>query len=82
MTIDTTRASCAMCGGGRRERGTTTITLTRGEAVVVFQHVPADVCDTCEEAYIDSATAQELEQLAEQAIANGVRYEVRAYAVA
>jgi len=67
------------CHGGDRSAGTTTITLTRGDATIVIRQVPALVCGTCGEASLDSATARELEQLAEAAIAGGVRYEVRDY---
>lgn len=70
---------CPLCQGGDRIAGTTTITLTRGEATIVIRQVPALVCATCAEASLDSETAGELEQLAEQAIASGVKYELRDY---
>ena len=70
---------CPLCHVGERSAGTTTITLTRGDATIVIRQVPAQVCATCGEASIDSETALELEQLAEQAIAGGVKYELRDY---
>ncbi len=70
--------TCPTCKG-ERGPGTTTITLTRGESTMVIRQVPAQVCATCGEASIDTATACDLERLAEQAIAGGVRYQLRDY---
>jgi YgiT-type zinc finger domain-containing protein len=70
---------CPLCRVGDRTAGTTTITLNRGDATIVIRQVPALVCATCGEAALDQETAVELEQLAEQAIASGVRYELRDY---
>jgi YgiT-type zinc finger domain-containing protein len=70
---------CPLCHAGDRSAGTTTITLTRGDATIVIRQVPALVCAACGEASLTSETACELEQLAEQAIASGVRYELRDY---
>jgi YgiT-type zinc finger domain-containing protein len=70
---------CPLCHDGDRRPDTTTITLTRGDVTIVIRQVPAQVCETCGEASLDVETACELEQVAEQAIASGVRYEVRDY---
>ena len=70
---------CPLCHSGDRHPGTTTITLTRDDATIVFRQVPAVVCETCGEASLETETAGALEQLAEQAIASGVRYELRDY---
>lgn len=81
MSGSTERGACVVCQTGRRAPGQTTITLNRGETTIVFRGVPADVCETCGEAYLDAATGQHLEQLAEAAIAGGVKYELRDYVV-
>jgi len=70
---------CPLCHAGERRAGTTTITLTRGDATIVIRQVPAQVCAMCGEASLASDTAGELEQLAAHAIASGVRYELRDY---
>jgi YgiT-type zinc finger domain-containing protein len=70
---------CPLCHVGERRAGTTTITLTRGDATIVIRQVPAQVCATCGEASLAVETARDLEQLAEHAIAGGVRYELRDY---
>lgn len=76
---DTPTIACVVCHTGQRKPVSTTITLTRAEATLVFRCVPAEVCDTCGEAYLDIATTRRLEQLAQTAIAEGVRTEVRNY---
>ncbi|MGE3512576.1 MAG: type II toxin-antitoxin system MqsA family antitoxin [Vicinamibacterales bacterium] len=75
-------AECVLCGTGQRVPGTTTVTLTQGEAVIVFRDVPAEVCDTCGEGYVALDTAAELDRLARAAIEGGVRYAVREYQAA
>ena len=40
---------CAICKNGETYPGTTTVTLTRGEATIVIKNVPAEVCDNCGE---------------------------------
>src|SRR2546422_8301609 len=46
---------CVICQFGETEPGTTTVTLTRGETTVVIRDVPAQVCTTCGEEYVDQA---------------------------
>jgi YgiT-type zinc finger domain-containing protein len=70
---------CPLCHTGDRRPGTTTITLTRDDATIVFRHVPALVCETCGEAALETETAGALEHLTAQAIASGVRYALRDY---
>lgn len=81
-TIDSPRPtfSCRMCGAGNRVPGTTTITLTPGGAVLVFQQVPADVCEICgDDAVLTEATSRRLEQLALAAVDAGVTMQVSTY---
>jgi YgiT-type zinc finger domain-containing protein len=72
--------TCVICKHGELEPGTHTLTLERGTTVLVVRGVPARVCDSCGEAYVDgNAVTAALEQLA-TAAANGVQVEVREYA--
>ena len=57
---------CAMCGG-TKQPGRTTYTVDLGSGVVVVRNVPAMVCAQCGEEWIDSETAQQLEQMTEEA---------------
>lgn len=56
------------------------MTLERDNTTVVFKHVPAEVCDTCGEAYIDSTTTKKLLSIVEDAVKAGVQVDVRSYA--
>ena len=68
-----------VCKQGEMEPGTTTMTLERDNTIVVFKHAPAEVCDTCGEAYIDTTTKRLLD-IVEEAAKSGVQVDVRSYA--
>ena len=44
---------CVVCKKGETKAGTTTMTLERDGATLVFKSVPARVCANCGEAYVD-----------------------------
>jgi len=50
--------------------------------VVVFKLVPAEICDTCDEAYTDTATTDILLQRTREAGAKGVEVQVQHYVAA
>jgi YgiT-type zinc finger domain-containing protein len=47
---------CVICQYGETEPGTTTIELTRDDRTVVILDVPALICTTCGEEYVDAET--------------------------
>ncbi len=63
---------CVICQYGETEPGTTTVTLTRDETTVVIRDVPAQICTTCGEEYVDARTGKRLSQIAETAVNEGV----------
>ena len=68
---------CVICKQGETQPGHTTATLERGQAVLVFRNVPAQVCVNCGEAYVsEKVTAQLLEE-AEKAVQARVQVDVR-----
>lgn len=73
---------CPICKHGETHPGTTSVTLERGEATVVFRHVPADICDNCGEAFHSSEVADALLRQANSAIVAGVEVDVRKFALA
>ena len=73
---------CVMCKQGETQPGTTTMTLEHGATTVVFKNVPAEVCQTCGEAYLDAATTRHLLHIVEEAARVGVQVDVRSYAAA
>lgn len=74
--------TCLICKHGETQPGTTTVTLERDTTTVVFKNVPAEVCQTCGEAYLDAATTRQLLHIVEEATRAGVQVDVRSYAVA
>lgn len=71
---------CLICKYGETEPGLVTVTLTRGEAVVIVKQVPAEVCDNCGEYYLSEAITDELLQRAEAAVARGTEVEILRFA--
>ncbi len=73
---------CVICRYGETEPGTTTVAFTRGETTVVIRDVPAEICTTCGEEYVDAVTGKRLSQIAEKAVNEGVQVDVRRYQAA
>jgi YgiT-type zinc finger domain-containing protein len=73
---------CAICKNGETLPGHTTVTLTREESVIVFKHVPADICQNCGEEYTDDKTVNTLLSVANDSYAKGVVVDVRDYKAA
>ena len=73
---------CPICKHGVTALASVTVTLERDGATVVFRNVPAEVCQTCGEQYVDESTTAQLLAQAANAARDGVQIEVRAYAAA
>ena len=73
---------CHICKHGQTETGKATVTLERGSVTVVFRNVPAQICQTCGEQYVDGKTTARLLGQANDAVRVGVEVEVRSYAAA
>ena len=71
---------CQICKHGETGPGMATVTLQRGAVTVVFRHVPAQVCQTCGEEYVDDKTSGRLLAQANDAMRSGVEIEIRSYA--
>ncbi len=71
---------CALCKHGKTEPGTATVTLTREETTVVIKGVPADVCDTCGEYYLDEVATRRVMEIARRAVEQGAEVEIVRYA--
>lgn len=58
---------CVICKKGETKVGQATVTLERNGATLVFKRVPANVCATCGEEYVDEhITAKLLKEGARQ----------------
>ena len=70
---------CVVCKKGETRAGTTTMTLERDGATLVFKSVPARVCANCGEAYVDGEITARLLKTAEEAARSGIQVEIRQY---
>ena len=57
---------CLVCRQAETIDGLTSVNLERGEMRLVVNNVPARVCPSCEEAYVDEDVAMQLLQDAEK----------------
>lgn len=71
---------CVICRNGKTELGKVTVTLQRGESTIVFQGVPADVCQNCGEYYLSEDISAKLLKRAEIAVENGAVVEILKFA--
>ena len=72
---------CALCMHGEVNKtgAAATVTLVRGDMVIVVKGVPVDLCDNCGEEYVRPETAAELEALTDEAEQDGVEFMQRKY---
>ena len=73
---------CVVCKNGATKPGKTTITLEKDGATLVFKSVPAHVCNTCGEAYVNEDITERLLESAEEAARSGIQVEIRQYTAA
>ena len=70
---------CVICKQGNTRPGETTVTLERNGMTLVFKDVPAEVCPTCGEAYVDEKATEQLLKSAEEAARLGVQVDIREF---
>ena len=68
---------CVICKHGETQAGHTTVTLERGQTLLVFRNVPAQVCANCGEAYVSEEITNRLLSEAEEAVRARVQVDVR-----
>ena len=73
---------CLACKHGLLKPGRATVTVERDGTTIVVRNVPADVCETCGEDYLEATVASSLENVLQVATGSGVRFEVREYQAA
>jgi len=72
--------NCVICRHGQTRPGDVAVTLQRGDCIVVFKGVPADVCENCGEYYLSEKVTDQLLMRAETAVKNGAEVEILHYA--
>ncbi len=70
---------CLICKHGNTIAGTTTVTLEKGSATIVFKDVPAHICDNCGEAYVEEEVTKTLLKKAREIVDNGVEVDIRKF---
>lgn len=73
---------CVICKHGETSPGTVTVTLERGNVIIVFRDVPALICENCGEEYVNEETASNLLEASEDAVDSGIQVGVRRYRAA
>ncbi len=73
---------CVVCKQGEVHPGTATVTLERGEMILVFRRVPARVCEVCGEEYVEEEITSQLLSAAEEVAVSGILMDVREYVAA
>jgi len=68
--------TCPTCKNGSLKPGTTTVTVERAGALIIFKEVPADVCDNCGAFFLSEDVSKELYKKAKEAIKNGAQVEI------
>jgi len=71
---------CVMCRQAETHPGEVTVTLQRGDSIIIFKLVPAEVCENCGEYYLSEAVTEQLLTRAERAVANGAEVEILRFA--
>ena len=71
--------SCLICRQAEIVNGLTSVKFVRGEFRLVVNDVPARICPTCKEAYVDEDVAVQLLRDAEELFNAGVLEKVIEY---
>ena len=71
---------CFACKTGRTEPGHTTVSLDRGEAVIVVKNLPADICAQCGAPYFAPDVSQRVSDTADEAVDRGAELAVVKFA--
>ena len=65
---------------GETAPGHATVTLQRSGTVIIIQEVPVDVCQDCEEYYLDEPVASKVYSQAEEAVKRHAEVKILQYA--
>ncbi|NOT61215.1 MAG: type II toxin-antitoxin system MqsA family antitoxin [Acidobacteria bacterium] len=65
---------CLVCKHNRFKKGTTVLPIERGKAILLITEIPARVCANCDEPYLDEATAQAVQTLANERLSGEIRF--------
>lgn len=72
--------NCVLCKQGETQPGLNFFTLQRGETLVIFKQVPAEICENCGECYFNEKVTEQLFKQAEAAVKKGAEVEILKFA--
>ncbi|MFC4875033.1 type II toxin-antitoxin system MqsA family antitoxin [Negadavirga shengliensis] len=67
---------CTLCKNGSTEKGHVTVTLEKGETIVLIKNVPAEVCTDCGHYYLSSEMTKLVLEKGNEAYKKGAELEV------
>ncbi len=73
---------CIACKEGCSQPGATTMSIDKGSTIVVIRNIPAEICSTCGEEYIDTDTMKVIEKIVQSAQKAGLNIAVQQYRAA
>jgi YgiT-type zinc finger domain-containing protein len=71
---------CVLCKQGETKPGKVTVTLQRGDTIVIIKFVPADVCENCGEYFLSRDITSQVLHKAEEAVRKGAEVEILRFA--
>jgi YgiT-type zinc finger domain-containing protein len=71
---------CPICRQGETSPGLVTFRLQRAKTTVIFEQVPAEVCENCGEHYLSQVVTDKLLARAEEVVKNGAELEILSFA--
>jgi YgiT-type zinc finger domain-containing protein len=71
---------CVICQIGETKPGKMTVTVQRGETIVLIKDTPAEVCENCGEYYLDEVVTRRVYTQAEEAVQRHAEVAILRYA--
>ena len=70
---------CVICKSGETQPGYTTVTLEKEDTTLIVKRVPAEICNTCGEYYLDQEVTGRVLNFSKQAREEGVELKIMRY---
>ena len=71
--------NCIVCKKGSTRLEKVTVSIDKNDTVVVIRDVPAQVCSTCGEEYINATTMKDIERLVKTAQKAGMSIAIQQF---
>lgn len=67
---------CVLCKNGTTEKGKVTVTLERGETIILIKNVPAEICSNCGHYFLNEKVTALILEKGNEAVNKGAELEV------